>query len=312
MSGEKELNLTLNGSKIPYFPGCTLKTTARNFENSAIAAARALGIELVELPRWNCCGTVFSLAADDLIHHVASVRNLIRVQEMNKQGLVANEHRMVTLCSMCFNTLKRANLRVRQNADDMKKINDLMYREEDYQGHVEVLHFLELLRDIGFGKVKRTVKKNLSGLKIAPYYGCMILRPKEVSIDDPEAPTILDEVLQALGAEVVRTPYNKVCCGSYQTVQDKYTVAELAHDILGHAKSAGADAVATTCPLCAFNLDNRQKEVVQKYPEFEQMPIFYITQLMALAFDLGDETHGFDQNFVDPVPLLKKKDLLKK
>jgi heterodisulfide reductase subunit B len=218
----------------------------------------------------------------------------------------------VTLCSMCFNTLKRANLRVKQNADDMKKINDLMYREEDYQGHVKVLHFLELLRDIGFGKVKRTVKKNLRDLKIAPYYGCMILRPKEVSIDDPEAPTILDEVLDAIGAEVVRTPYNKVCCGSYQTVQDKYTVAELAHDILGHAKRAGADAVATTCPLCAFNLDNRQKEVVQKHPGFEQIPIFYITQLMALAFDLAGETYGFDQNYVDPAPLLKKKNLLKK
>jgi heterodisulfide reductase subunit B len=312
MNAPSDFKISANGEKFPYFPGCTLKTTARNFEISALAAARALGIELVELPRWNCCGTVFSLAADDLIHHVASIRNLIRVQEMNKQGLVQDNHQLVTLCSMCFNTLKRSNLRVKENAEDMKKINDLMYREEDYQGHVEVLHFVELLRNMGFGKIKRAVKKSLSALKIAPYYGCMILRPKEVSIDDPEAPVILDDLIGALGAEIVRTPYNKVCCGSYQTVQDKNTVAELAHDILGHAQKMGAEAMATTCPLCAFNLDNRQKEVVEKYPNFKKMPIFYITQLMALAFDLDEKSYGFELNFVDPKPLLKEKNLLKK
>ena len=310
MSANEDFKLPTSMMRVPYFPGCTLKTTARNFEESAIASARALGIEMVELPRWNCCGTVFSLSADDLIHHVASIRNLIRVQEMNKQGLVKDDHRVVTLCSMCFNTLKRSNLRVKENAEDMKKINDLMYREEDYQGHVEVLHFVELLRDLGFGKIKRTVKKDLTNLKIAPYYGCMILRPKEVSIDDPEAPTILDEVVGALGAEVISTPYNKVCCGSYQTVQDKYTVAELAHDILTHAQKAGAEAVATTCPLCAFNLDNRQKEVLEKHPEFNKMPVLYITQLMAIAFDLDKKFYGFEQNYVDPKPLLKAKKLL--
>jgi heterodisulfide reductase subunit B len=311
MNAQNEFKLPTNSIKVPYFPGCTLKTTARNFEESAIASARALGIEMVELPRWNCCGTVFSLSADDLIHHVASVRNFIRVQEMNKQGLVSEDHRLVTLCSMCFNTLKRSNLRVKENAEDMKKINDLMYREEDYQGHVEVVHFIELIRDLGFGKVKRTVKKSLTELKVAPYYGCMILRPKEVSIDDPESPVVLDEMIAALGAEIVRTPYNKVCCGSYQTVQDKYTVAELAYEILSHAQKAGAEVIATTCPLCAFNLDNRQKEVVEKHPEFKKMPVLYMTQLMAIAFDLDNKFYGFEQNYVDPKPLLKAKKLLK-
>ncbi len=310
MSTQDEFKLPTNTVKVPYFPGCTLKTTARNFEESAIASAQALGIEMIELPRWNCCGTVFSLSADDLIHHVASVRNFIRVQEMNKQGLVNDDHRLLTLCSMCFNTLKRSNLRVKGNNEDMKKINDLMYREEDYQGNVEVVHFVELVRELGFGKVKRTVKKSLADLKVAPYYGCMILRPKEVSIDDPEAPTVLDDLVGALGAEVISTPYNKVCCGSYQTVQDKYTVAELAYDILSHAQKAGAEAIATTCPLCAFNLDNRQKEVLVKHPDFKKIPVFYITQLMAIAFGLDKKFYGFDQNYVDPKPLLKAKNLL--
>lgn len=301
-----------NNSKIPYYPGCTLKTTAKNFEKSAIAAARALGIELLEIPRWNCCGTVFSLADDDLIHHVASVRNFIRVQEMNDYGLVKNENRLVTLCAMCFNTLKSTSLRVKNNAEDLKKINDLMYREEDYQGKVEVLHFLELLKTLGFEKIRTRVKKPLKGLKIAPYYGCMILRPQEVGIDDPEDPTIQRDLLESLGADSVETPYKRVCCGSYQTVKEKGIVAELAYDILSHAQKEGAEALATVCPLCAFNLDNRQKEVKASHPDFEEMPVFYITQLMAIAFGLGNEFYGFDQNYINPRPLLQSKSLIEK
>lgn len=299
-----------DNSKIPYYPGCTLKTTAKNFEKSAIAAARALGIELLEIPRWNCCGTVFSLTDDDLIHHVASVRNFIRVQEMNDYGLVKNENRLVTLCAMCFNTLKSTSLRVKDNAEDLKKINDLMYREEDYQGKVEVLHFLELLKTLGFEKIRTRVKKPLKGLKIAPYYGCMILRPQEVGIDDPEDPTIQRDLLESLGADSVDTPYKRVCCGSYQTVKEKQIVAELAYDILSHARKEGAEALATVCPLCAFNLDNRQKEVKASHPDFEEMPVFYITQLMAIAFGLGNEFYGFDQNYIDPRPLLQRKSLI--
>jgi heterodisulfide reductase subunit B len=297
-------------TKIPYYPGCTLKTTAKNFETSAIATAQALGIELLEIPRWNCCGTVFSLADDDLIHHVASVRNFIRVQEMNDYGLVKNENRLVTLCAMCFNTLKSTNLRMQNNAEDLGKINDLMYREEDYQGKVEVLHFLELLKSIGFDKIQARVKKPLKGLKVAPYYGCMILRPQEVGIDDPEDPTIQKDLLESLSAESIETPYKRVCCGSYQTVKEKNIVAELAYDILTHAQKEGAEALATVCPLCAFNLDNRQKEVKALHPDFQEIPIFYVTQLMAIAFGLDKESYGLDQNYVDPRPLLKEKALI--
>ena len=307
----KETKSTSSGNmKFPYYPGCTLKTTAKNFENSAIATARALGVELLEIPRWNCCGTVFSLAQDDLIHHVASVRNFIRVQEMNDYGLVKNENRLVTLCSMCFNTLKSTNRRMKENAEDLQKINDLMYREEDYKGNVEVLHFLELLKSLGYDKIRKKVTKPLKDLNIAPYYGCMILRPKEIAIDDPEDPTIQKDILEALGVTVIDTPYKKVCCGSYQTVKDKYIVAELAYDILTHARKKGAEALTTVCPLCAFNLDQRQQAVKEKHPDFEEMPVFYITQLMTIAFGMDKEVFGFDQNYVDPRPLLKSKSLI--
>ncbi len=296
--------------KVSYYPGCTLKTKARNFETSALAVAEKLGIELIELSRWNCCGTVFSLTDDDLIHHVAPIRNLIRVQEMNKNGLVENDHRLVTLCSMCYNTLKRANIRVKEKPDDLKKINDFMYLEEDYKGNVEVIHFLELIKDIGFEKIKENVTNPFKGLKIAPYYGCMLLRPKEVGIDDPEEPVIQEELISALGAEVIDNPYKKVCCGSYQTIRDKQVVSNLAYDILTHAQNAGAEAISLSCPLCAFNLDSRQKEIKEKHSDFTRIPVFYFTQLMAIGFGLNEDYYGFDLNYVNPEPLLKEKNLI--
>ncbi len=297
--------------RIPYYPGCTLKTKADSFETSALAAAARLGVDLVELPRWNCCGAVYSLADDDLIHHVAAVRNLVRVQEMNESGLVEDELRLVTLCSMCFNTLKRSNLRMLENPEDLEKINALMDREDDYLGKVEVVHFLEILREIGFQRIGELVERPLADLRIAPYYGCMLLRPAEAGIDDPEEPSVQEELLSALGAEPVDTPYKKVCCGSYQTVRDPSAVAGLAYDILEHARSAGAEAVVTSCPLCAFNLDSRQREVREEHPSFQEIPVLYFTQLMALALGLGADRCGFHRNYVNPEPLLRHKGLIR-
>ena len=296
--------------KIPYYPGCTLKTEAKNFEISAMESAKTLDIELVELPRWNCCGVVTSLTSDDLIHHVAPIRNLVRVQEMNEKGIVENENRLLTLCSMCYHNLKRSNLLVKENPEHLKTINNFMDLEKDYDGNVKVVHFLELMRDIGSEKVAEKVINPLENLKVAPYYGCMMLRPKEIGIDDPEDPTIAKELLMALGAETICHDYRNVCCGSYLTVQDKYIVAEIGYNILTHAQKEGAEAITTCCPLCAFNLDNRQKEVIEKRPDFRAIPVFYFTQLMALAFGLDEKCCRFDLNYVDPRPLLKEKNLL--
>lgn len=297
--------------RIPYYPGCSPKTSAKNFESSALAVAKALGVEMVELPKWNCCGAVFSLTSDDLMHHVAPLRNLIRVQEMNEKGIVHGENRLVTLCDMCYNTLKRSDLFVKENAERLEKINDFMDEEENYEGNVEVIHFLQLLKEVGFDKIGQSVKVPLTGLKVSPYYGCLMLRPREVAIDNPEKPTILADVLQAIGAEIIDNPYRSKCCGSYQTVNKKYVVAELAFEIIGGAREREADAMALSCPLCAFNLDNRQEEVQELHSASQKMPVFYFTQLMALAFGLDEESCGFDINHVDPRPLLIEKGLLK-
>lgn len=291
--------------KISYYPGCTLKNNAKNFEESALYSLNAIGVEVKELPRWNCCGTVFSLATDDLIHHVAPIRNLIRVKE-------SNTDRVMTLCAMCYNTLKRANERVKADSESLDKINQFMYREEiDYEGDVKILHFLELLRDeIKFENIAKKVANPLKNLKVANYYGCLLVRPKEIGLDDVENPTILENLMTALGADSIDFPYKTECCGAYQTVNNLEIIAERTYHILTSAQSQGAEIVTVSCPLCAFNLDHRQKETVQKYPEFKNIPILYFTQLLAIALGCPEESLRFDLNYIDPKPILKEKGLI--
>lgn len=293
--------------RIPYYPGCSLKTKAKHFETSAIEVARAFDIEMVELPRWNCCGAVHSLATDDLIHHVAPVTDLLRVQEL-KNTQQWDDTRLVVLCSMCLNVLKRTNKRVKDVLEDRNKINDFMYLEETrYDGNVEVIHYLELLKEIGFEKIQEKVTNPLTGLKVSPYYGCLLLRPKDIGIDDPEAPTIQENLFKALGCEVINNPLKSRCCGSYHTLNDKALVADLAYDILTNAQKAGAEILTTSCPLCAFNLDQRQKEVVKKYPGFKTIPVVYFTELIILALGLDINKAGLDKHYIDPRPLLNRK-----
>ena len=168
-----------------YYPGCTVKTSAKNLEASAYAIMEALGHELVEMDPWNCCGVVASLTDDDLMHHIAPLRNLIHVEDQGGD-------KIITLCDMCNNTLKQTNLRMKEKPEDLETLNSFMDRENDYKQTVSVLHFLEFLRDeVGFDVLKKKVKKPLKGMKIMPYYGCNLLRPREVAIDDAEDPTIL-------------------------------------------------------------------------------------------------------------------------
>lgn len=285
--------------KLTYYPGCTLKTQAKNFETSALACASALGIDLIELEKWNCCGAVHSLVTDDLIHHVAPIRVLITAQEQKTNGIV-------TLCNMCYNALKQAHLLLKEEPDKKARINMFMDGELDYLGEVNVYCFLEVLKNLGFESIKLRVKKPLP-LKLATYYGCLLLRPKKVSIDEPENPQILENLLKITGAKVIETAHRTKCCGAYHTVNNPDIVVERAYTILTSAQEEGADAIVTTCPLCFFNLDSRQKDVYEKYSNFRFIPIFYFTQVLAIALGLGVDICCFEQHCVDPRIVLKDK-----
>ena len=290
--------------RLAYYPGCTLKTKARNLEEPAIASLEVLGLELEEIARWNCCGAVYSLADDDLMHQVAPVRNLIRVKQQGKNELV-------TLCSFCLNTLKRANLLMRD--DDAKRNTLNMFLDEgiDYSGEVKVLHLLEVLRDeIGWEALAHKVRLPLRDLKLAPYYGCTLLRPREVAIDDVDNPTIVREFLRTLGASPVDFPEFTRCCGSYQVVSNRGSISGYARDILSSASSHGAEALVLTCPLCDYNLGQGQAELVKNQDGSKAMPLFYFTQLLALALGLDPQVCHFELNYGSPESLLREKNLL--
>ncbi len=288
--------------KIMFYPGCTLKGVAKNLEDSTLATARELGYEFVELPNWTCCGAVYGLAQDSVKFTIANVRNLIRAQEYAEE---IGDNRLVAVCSMCYNNLRRAHLDVMRNRDRLKTLNIFMDEEPDYKGEIKVQHYLTFLKEYGFDEIAERVKKPLKGLKVAPYYGCLLLRPEEVAIDDREDPHILEELLEILGAEVVDYPLKNECCGSYHTVDKREFVAERTYKLVSVAKDVGADVIATSCPLCFFNLDRRQEIAAAKHHGFEKMPIVYFTQLMALAFGINDNNVlHFEQHYISPKEVL--------
>jgi heterodisulfide reductase subunit B2 len=290
--------------KLIYYPGCTLKNHARNFDVSTVSSMAQLDVEVEELPRWNCCGTVHALASDEVMNRVAPVTNLIRVKE-------ANASEFMTSCAMCYNTLKRANLDVKRRADALETINDFLYLEETkYQGDVDVLHLLEYLRDrVGFDKLAGKVKKPLTGLRVACYYGCLLVRPKEVAFDDAENPVVMEDLIVALGGTPVPFAQKTECCGAHHTVGNAEIVAGRTDSIMGSAHREAADLVVVSCPLCAFNLDFRQEDARRLNPDFHHLPVLYFTQLMALAFGCDDAALRFDLHHIDPLPTLAVRGL---
>ncbi len=292
--------------KIKYYPGCAQKNSAINFEESSILAMNELGIELEELDRWNCCGTVYSMTQDNLMLQMGAFRNLLRVE-------AEGADKLVTMCSMCYNTLKRANSFIKASEKNMKKINDFMYMEDhQYQGNVEVLHLLEVLdRYIGYKKVKDAVKNPLNGIKVGSYYGCMLVRPKEYSLDSRfEDPDILERLLDAIGCKPVDFPYKLECCGSYQVVSSPDMVQNRTYKILMSAKRAGCEALITSCPLCAYNLDQMQRETQEAFTDFEGMPVFYFTELLYLALKTRWFSSWNKYHYFDILPILREKKIL--
>jgi heterodisulfide reductase subunit B len=275
---------------IAYFPGCTLSTKASGYDSSGRAVAKALGLPLEELPEWQCCGATFPLATDNCMALIAPARILAQAQK-------AGDH-VTALCAVCFHVLRRTQNFLRQHPESLERIN--WFTEEAYLGETRVSHFLELLRDeLTWNRLSQQVRRPLIGLKVAPYYGCLLLRPQaEMRLDDPDRPTILHDCLAALGCEVVDFPYATECCGSYLAASKPELPEKMAQEILASARRRGAQALATACPLCQFNLD-----YPQRCSNGSELPVLYFTQLAAVALGLPVESWGMEKHYVDPKTL---------
>ena len=286
--------------ELAYFPGCTLYTKATHLDHAGRESLKLLGYELKELDKWTCCGASFPLVND---YHMG----LASTSRVLADTSLAGYDKLVALCSVCFNVLKRTNYALKTDEERNYKINEFI--ERDYKGEVDVLHYLEVLKNIvGFDTLKEKVTKPLEGLKVATYYGCLLLRPyNEIRFDDPEDPSIFEDFLKVIGCEPVNFPYRNECCGAFQVMNNVETANRCSKEIIDNAIGNNADLIVTSCPLCQFNLDDRQNILKELYPEFKKIPVVYLTQLLGLALGLDYKVLEFERNAVDPLPVLKEK-----
>ena len=258
--------------KVSYFPGCTLKNKAKDLDAYAYRSAEALGVTLEEIEDWQCCGGVFTTANNEIATKLSSVRAL---KEANEKG-----QPLVTVCSACHNVIKQTNYAMHTNKEFGDKVNRYMAEDTEYRGECEVYHYLEMLRDlVGFDKVKEKVVNSLKGKRIAAYYGCLLLRPNKVMrMDDPENPTIIEDLIRALGAEAVVYARRNECCGGYISVESPETAKKNSNAIIENAKAQGAEMIITACPLCKYNLEKCGADI----------PVVYFTELLAEALGVKE------------------------
>ena len=264
--------------KYSYYPGCTLRTKAKDLDEYARASAAALGFELEEIEDWQCCGGVYPLGTDEIATKLSSVRALNAAKEKGQD--------LITVCSACHHVLKRVNDDMKNVEDIRTRANNYMKLDTPYEGETEVLHFLEVLRDrVGFDKVKEKVVNPFKGKKIGAYYGCLLLRPgKILQFDDPENPKIMEDLIRALGGEPVIYPYRNECCGGYISLKEKEMSKNMCDKILESAEGFGADMLITACPLCRYNLVANATE--------NQIPVYYFTELLAEALGVKEEVQA--------------------
>jgi len=284
--------LVLGEQKIfSYYPGCTLKSSAREYDISARLSCKALGVELEELENWACCGASSAHSSNDLLAISLPARDLRTAGEKG--------HPLVAACAMCFSRLKIASHDL-QNESTRKLVGEIIGHE--VQQATPVFHLLEVI-DSRLEPIE--VKKPLTGLKVACYYGCLLTRPPEVThFDDAEYPQSMDRLLSALGASVLDWGYRTDCCGASFSLTRTDIVRKLSHDILEGAREVGAEAIATACPLCQLNLDSRQREIEAEYGTRYNLPVFYFTQLMGLAFGIAPRALGLERSIVSPERVL--------
>jgi len=257
-----------------YFPGCTLKTKGKDLDKYARLSAEALGFALEELPDWQCCGAVYPMAKDEIATRLSSVRALATTKQQGRE--------LVTLCSACHHVIKRVNLDVQNDTELRDKVNRYLKLDTPYGGEANVLHYLEVLRDrVGFDALKAKVVKPLTGMKIGAYYGCMLLRPgKEMGLDNPENPTVIEDFIRAIGAEPVIYARRNECCGGYCTIESKDYAKKQVDAIMDNAKAQGAQMLITACPLCMYNLKNNATDGLE---------VKYFTELLAEALGVKED-----------------------
>ena len=278
--------------RFAYFPGCSLSSSGYDYDLSLKYVARALGIDLIEVRDWVCCGASSAHATSHLVSIALPVLNLSHAEKDGFEKLIAP-------CLACLSRFKAANVELEHDGKLRSEIHEVF--DYKYQGKVKVYHPLEVFLEMGMDKIREKIRKKLSGLKIACYYGCVLTRPPNVcQFDNVEDPQSMDAIVRTLGATPLEWSFKTECCGVSMTLTRSDIVLKLSNDILRAAKEAGADAIAVSCPLCQANLDGRQRQIEETYNVRYRIPIIYITQLMGLAFGAFPKEVGIQKLITSP------------
>jgi heterodisulfide reductase subunit B2 len=274
-----------------YYPGCSLKSSSKHYEESILPVLKVLGLDMEEMEDWNCCGATAYFAVDDALGAAVSGRNLSIAEKAHKD--------IFAPCAGCYLTLKKNNQFLKERSEKAEKVLKHMKNTGcEYNGTIDVKHPLEVfVNEVGLDKIREKVQRKLTGLKVACYYGCQVVRPY-TDFDDPDYPVTLDKIVEALGAEAVDYSAKTRCCGGSLTSSLDSVGADLNYVILKEAKKKGADVITTICPLCLFNLEIIQNKVVKKYKEEVKIPVLFFTQLMGLAFGIPKEDLGFSRSII--------------
>lgn len=281
-----------------YYPGCSSHSTARDMHESAAAVAQKLGIELVEISDWSCCGATSAHQTDRALAAALPSYNLLRARDMGLDTVVT--------CAACYSRMKAANHEVQNYIDMRSAVADLVGKE--YDGSVAVSHIIEvLLKEVGLGKIKKALKKSLNGLKVASYYGCLLVRPNNITgFDDAENPTSMDKMINVMGGESLDWPYKVECCGGGLNLTRTDVAVRLSGTIIDMAVKAGADCIAVACPMCHASLDLRQSDIRKETGLKTEIPVMYLTQLLGLCLDLPGKELGLNRLMVNPAAILKQ------
>jgi Heterodisulfide reductase, subunit B len=281
--------------KVSYYPGCSLHGTAKEYDQSVRAVSRALGIELKEVDDWSCCGATSAHSTNFKLSVALPARNLIAAEKDAMDVMVP--------CAACFNRFKTAEHQLKADKALRNEIEGIVGGK--YHGGIAIRNPIDIIyKEIGLDALSGKVKKSLKGLKPVSYYGCLLLRPPEVcEFDNYENPVILDKILNTLGADARLWSYKTDCCGGSLTISKTDIVMKMVNKLMTMAREAGANCVVTACPVCMANLDMRASENLR-------LPVFYFTELIALALGLQGPDTWFKLHNVDPRPLMKSLALI--
>ena len=270
--------------KLAYYPGCSLESTAKEYDQSSRSVCAALDLELLELEDWSCCG---STSAHNLNHALATALPARNIALAQKNGLD-----VTVPCAACFARLRKADYMMRYDQEARRQIEEIVGFK--YKGEIRIISLVEAMVDkVGLDSISAKVVKPLDGLKVACYYGCLMVRPPEVQgFDSVENPVMLDNLVNSLGAQAVKWSYKTECCGASLSLTNTNVVQGAVARIVNAAREAGAAAIVTSCPMCQSNLEMRQGS--------DKMPSFYFTELMGLAFGLNEAQGWLGKHLIDP------------